>query len=173
MQQIEAPTGFLSEHWGDIASVAGVIISLVGFLITIIGVMRSKKAAQRAEEAVREVKKTILRADTMVELSTAVAIMEEIKRLHRITTAWEVLLDRYSILKRLLVTIRSSYTHLSEDHKTSLQNAIQHLSGIERKVERALALKSPPPNVAAINDVISSQIDNVSEVLAVIRREME
>lgn len=70
---------FIQQHWGDVASVAGVLISLVGFVVTIMSVVASTKAAQRAEDAALEVRDKFLRTDTIMELSGAIAIMEEIK----------------------------------------------------------------------------------------------
>lgn len=167
---VQSPT-FFENHWGDIASVIGVIISIIGFIFTIVGVRRSKNAAQRAEEAARDVQKVIFRSDIIMDLSAAVTIMDEIKRLHRVP-AWVILPDRYSTLKRILVNINSSNSNLSKEHKTALQSAIQQFTDIERKVERALASESPYPNVAAINDIVSTQADKIGEVLATIRQDV-
>lgn len=164
-------TGFFEDHWGDIASVVGVFISLVGFAVTIWGVLRSKNAAQKAEEEVSKVRETILNLDTVMGFSEAITIMDEIKRLHR-ATAWAILLDRYSALKRILISIRSANAEMSDDHKTAIQSAIQNFTDIEKKVERVLALQSNPPNVAKLNEIVSIQLDKLSEVLAAIRQEI-
>jgi hypothetical protein len=161
----------LEAHWGDIASVVGVFISLIGFAITIWNVIRSKNAAQKAREAVDNVRETILRSDTIVDFSAVITTMEEIKRLHR-TGNWIILPDRYSSLKRKLVKIRSTNPDLSDDYKTALQNAIQHFSNIEQKVERALASKKSPPNVAKLNEIVSAQLDTLNEVLTAIMRDV-
>jgi hypothetical protein len=151
--------------------VAGVLISIVGFAVTIISVLASKKAAQRAGDAALEVRDKFLRTDTIMELSGAIAIMEEIKRMHRLDI-WSLLPDRYSSVKRLLVTIRSSHAILSPEHRAVLLGAIQHFSDIEKKVERALASKSTPSNVAKLNEIVSLQLDHINEILAALRQEI-
>jgi hypothetical protein len=76
-------------HWmevqriGDLSGVAGVLISIVGFTVTLWGVFKSKRAAQAAEEAARSTRDRIRLLDTAVDFSTAIAALEEIKRLHR------------------------------------------------------------------------------------------
>jgi hypothetical protein len=162
---------FLYDHWGDVASVVGVIVSLIGFIITIIGVVGSKRAAKRAEDAAVEARAKILWTDTIMELSSAIAVMDEIKRLHRVG-AWSQLPDRYSYLKRLLISIRSSNPDLVEGYRTTLQSAIQHFTDIEKKVERALVNDSAPTGVAKLNTIVSSQLDQINEVLAALRQEI-
>jgi hypothetical protein len=168
---LNALTNFIKDHWGDIASVTGVLISIVGFVITITSVIRSKKAAQRAEEAVQDVRRSILRADTVMELSQAVTIMEEIKRLHR-TLAWGLLPDRYSTLRRLLISIRSANPGLRDQHLAALQGSILQFTQIEKKVERSLAGGGSPPNVALLNEIVAEQADKINEVLVTIRQDI-
>jgi hypothetical protein len=162
---------FLDQHWGDIASVLGVLVSLVGFGITIWGVLRSKSAAQKAQEEVARVRETMLRLDTVMQFSEAITIMDEIKRLHR-ASAWVMLPDRYSALKRILISIRTLDFDINDDRKTVLQSAIQHFSDIEKKVEKSLATQSNLPNVARLNEIVSIQLDKLNEVLASIRQEI-
>jgi hypothetical protein len=70
-------------HIGDLASVAGLVISIIGFLVTIMGVWRSKSAAERAERAANEARRQIRAYETVADFSATIALMEEIKRLHR------------------------------------------------------------------------------------------
>ena len=68
---------------GDLASIAGLVIALVGFAITIWNVLASKKAAQRAEQAALDARRAIGFFDAVTELSAAISVLEEIRRLHR------------------------------------------------------------------------------------------
>jgi hypothetical protein len=169
--QVDTLTKLVRDHWGDLASVAGVLISIIGFVITITSVVRSKRAAQRVEEAVQDVRRSILQSDTVMELSQAVTIMEEIKRLHR-TLVWGPLPDRYSTLRRLLISIRSANPQLRDEHLAALQGSILQFTQIEKKVERSLATGSSPPNVALLNEIVSEQADRMNEVLMVIRQDI-
>ena len=171
MQLPGAPPSFFEEHWGDIASVVGLIISIVGFIVTIRNVKRSKTAAQRAEEAATQTRDAIIRAETIIDFSAALTIMDEIKRLHR-AGAWNYLPDRYSTLRKMLISIRTANITLSVQHQTALQGAIQHFSNIERRIERALISNSAKPDAAKLNAIVSTQIDKLSEVLTAIRQQI-
>jgi hypothetical protein len=155
-------------EWGDLASVADLFLSIFGFALTIFGVWRSKKSAQRAEEAVERMRKVILRSDTIADFSAVLTVMEEIKRLHRVN-AWHLLPDRYSLLRRKLVTIRTANAGFSEEHQTALQSAVQHFTSIEQRVERSLASNTAPPNAAKLNQIVSAQIDRLEEVLTTLK----
>ncbi|SRR6266446_474393 len=91
--------------------------------------------------------------------------------MHRLDI-WSLLPDRYSSLKRLLVTIRSSNANLLPKHRAVLLGAIQQFSDIEKKVERALANHSSPSNVAKLNEIVSLQLDHINEILAALRQEI-
>jgi len=169
---LDTLTKLIKDHWGDLASVAGALISIVGFIVTIIAVLFSRSAAQRAEAAAREVKAEIVRSDTIMELSAVITIMEEIKRLHRVN-AWAILPDRYSSVKRLLISIRASSPSIPTEHRESLLAAVQHFSTMEKQVERFLA--SPigtAPNQAKLNEVVSLQLDRVNDTLGAIRQQI-
>jgi|GEM_PF-586240 hypothetical protein len=154
-------------HIGDLASVVGVLKSIVGFAVTIWNVSRSKRAARRAEEAVLEVKRGLNLFNTAVDIAAAMAIMEEIRRLHR-EGAWPVLPDRYSTLKRHLTTIRKTEISLDDAHRRAILLAIQNLTGMEQEAERAIARDSPM-NVPKLNRLVSKDIDRLHEVLIDVR----
>ena len=170
--KLQGNSSFLAQHWGDIASVVGVFISLVGFAVTIWGVLRSKSAAQRAESAADAARKSILRSDTLMELSASVTMMEEIKRLHR-ASAWSVLPDRYSILKSHLVSIRTSNPTLKVEHQAALQSAILQFGDMEKRIEKTISGKSGPPSVATLNEIVSAQVNKINEILAVLKQDIE
>lgn len=109
--------------------------------------------------------------DSVADCSSAIAVLEEVRRLHR-TEAWPVLLDRYSTLKKTLVAIRSSNSQLSIESKSRLQSAIQHLTTMENRVETALSKNRDKPDVARLNRVISKQIEALAEVLSEIRSQI-
>ena len=104
----------------------------------------------------------------MVDFSAAINIMEDIKRLHRLGK-WEILLEKYPILRKTLISIRVTNPDLPDNQKTLLQDAIQHFSGIEEKVEKAIEENKTPENVSKLNNIVSRQIDSLLEVLEEIR----
>jgi hypothetical protein len=97
-------TSWLDEsRAGDIASLFGILLTVVGFAVTIRNVHVSSRASLRAEQAAVETRRAIRLFDTIAEVAGAVSALEEIKRLHR-DGAWPVLPDRYSALKKSLIT---------------------------------------------------------------------
>lgn len=156
---------------GDFASIIGLLVTLIAFVVTLWNVLRSKRAAEKAEQAVQQMRQVLTETNTIGEFSTAVGIMDEIRRLHR-AGAWAVLPDRYSTLKRCLIGIRASNPAISDPHKTKIQGAIAHFTGMEQKIEQVLANNSAPPNVARLNKVVSAQLDSLAEVLVEIREQI-
>ena len=153
---------------GNLASIVGLIISIAGFAWTLIAVADAKRVAKGAKEAAERARSDIRRSNGMVELASAVAAMEEIKRLHR-QKAWPLLPDRYASLREALSTIRTLTPTMSDEHQSVFQGAIQHLRDIENKVERALATEQQPRNVPELNRVLSLQIEKLNEVLVIMR----
>jgi hypothetical protein len=149
---------------GDLSGIAGISISLIGFTVTVIGMLRSKSAAERAEKAARETRDAIRLLDTVVDFSTAISTLEEIKRLHR-QANWALLPDRYASIRKVLVILRSSNLMLTDPQQTVVQEALANLYSIETTVERALAGQTLP-KTPKINAIISSDIDRLLTVLA-------
>ncbi len=156
---------FIVRHdLGDAASVIALLITVISFIVLWVNVLRSKKASEQAKEAVAQVRDDLRKVDTVAEFSTALSAMEEIRRLHR-KDAWEILPDRYSSLRKSLISIRSSNPNMLKEHKKVFQSAIQIFSSIEDRVEVALSQKKSPPDAAELNKVISMQIDRLQEIL--------
>jgi hypothetical protein len=149
---------------GDIASILGLLVALVGFAITIWNVRASRAAAVRAEEAANEARRAIRFFDVVAEISTAIAAMEEIRRLHR-DGAWRILPDRYSGLRKSLITIRGSSTDLTADQRTRIQGAISYPANLERRVEISLERDQPPDFVANWNERVSRHIMELHSLL--------
>jgi hypothetical protein len=148
---------------GDLASLAGVLIALVGFAITIWNVKASKAAALRAEDAANEARRAIRFFDVVAEVSSAIAAMEEIRRLHR-GRAWPALPDRYSTLRKSLITIKCS-SDLTEEQQARIQGAIKYLADLERRVESGLDQNQPPDRVARWNQLASDHIMELHSLL--------
>ncbi len=160
---------FLSTHWGDLASVLGLGVSLVGFAVTIVVTWRSKRAAIQAKEAAEDVRGQIRSFDLVSELSQAIAVMDEIKRLHR-SRSWGSVPDRCAVLKKLLIGIRSAPDRVTAEQKDILTASIQHFTTLEKKVDQAIERGQPISGIASMNLVVSNQIDTLTELLAIIRQ---
>jgi hypothetical protein len=147
----------------------GVFVSIVGFVFTIWNVMRSKSAAQQAADATARIRKDISRMDSVADCTQAIAAMNAIKRFHR-NKAWEILPERYTELRKALISIKNNNPLISDEYKKKMQSAIQHTSSIEKKVEEALELNQAPPDAAKINFIMSKMVDNLQIILENIKQ---
>lgn len=159
------------DTYGNIASIIGLLIALLGFSLTLYNVHKARWTAQKAYDTALEVKEDFNRIDTITQLSSAIAIMDEIKRLHR-QKAWEILLDRYSSLRKKLITIKKTFPELSEDYEKKITNAIIHFSTIENYVDKAVCGQSEPENIHRTNKIVTKQIDIIHEILEDIKRDI-
>jgi hypothetical protein len=150
-------------HIGDIASVGGVAISIVGFIVTVWNVRRSKSAAERAEAAANEARTLMRSYETVADFSAAIAIMEEIKRLHR-TGQLDVSLDRYAALRKVLIGVRKLSPSVDQAMGNHIQSAITTLATMENLVEKCRS-EGSSPNFVRLNRLLSRDIDALHSVL--------
>jgi len=155
-------------RWGNVASIIGVFLTSIGFIITIWNVVRSRKAAEQAENAAREATRALVRFDTIEALSAAIAILEEIKRLHRVG-AWTIVPDRYTSLRTLLSRILTASPESTQRHKTAMMSLIGQLIEMEKSADRALAANTQPKNLAVLNETLSKYGDELGTALVEIR----
>lgn len=151
------------DYVGDLASLVGVAISIIGFVVTVWNVRRSKSAAERAEAAANEARQAMRGYQTLSDLSATIAIMEEIRRLHRLRQI-DPLLDRYGALRKALIGVRKLAPALTESMEKQLQSAITALIIMEDVVERARA-EGNSPDFVELNHLLSAEIDSLHEVL--------
>ncbi|WP_155931316.1 MULTISPECIES: hypothetical protein [Methylosinus] len=156
--------GWIGEnHVGDLASIAGVGISVIGFMVTVYDVRRSRKAAELAQQAAQDAKNSIQIFETVVDLSAAIQMLEEVKRAHR-NRQWEALPDRYANLRKTLISIRRS-SDLSDEHASVFQAAIANLRDMEQAVEKSLP-NMPQGSHHRFNELLSKDVDELAGVLA-------
>ncbi|WP_339541427.1 hypothetical protein [Pseudomonas sp. RA_5y_Pfl1_P24] len=155
---------------GDYAGLFGLLISFVGFFITIKTSLKARAAATQATAAVESMREDLRKGDTVADFSSALAIMDEIKRMHR-SPNLQLLPDRYSQLRRFLVSIRSSNPLLNDADQGTIQNAITQFSASERIVEKALE-GAGSISVARMNSLVSKHSEAIQELLVRIKSEI-
>lgn len=164
---------FLSQHWGDLASVLGLSLALFGIYRTYRAARQAEGSAQEARKAAVEARDRILKFDLVSDLTRCITIMEEIKRLHR-ANAWHSLPDRYQSLRQLLVAIRgNSGASLSASQVAALIGAAQQFSNFESSVDEANARQAAPDNVVRMNSIVSKQIEKLTEIVVTLRNRIE
>jgi len=153
---------------GALASLAGVAISLSGFAATIFNVARSRTAAQQARQAAEAAREGIRLHNVVADLSAAVQTMEEIQRLHRLNQ-WQLLPDRYSLLRRHLVAIESANNHLTETQRRSLQTVRADVADMCQQIEWVLDSGDEGGGVSEMNAKLSARTDEVYRILISLR----
>lgn len=148
---------------GDLAGIAGVFISVIGFIAILGGVFKTKSAAQSAEAAARSTRDSIKLFESVVDFSATIAALEEVKRLQR-QNAWSLLPDRYSAIRKLLISFRESTEGLSVTQMSQIQEAIVNFRAIESKIDRSQGTPAQL-NAAKINSILSEQIDGLLVIL--------
>lgn len=150
-------------QWGNAASVIGLLLSVIGFAATLVTVYKAKNAAQQAKEAAKEVMTRVLTFDTIAAFTEAISALQEIMRLHRMK-AWHFLPDRYSTVRGLLISVRTSHKGLDEHGVAILTSAVTEISAMHGKVEKALAKNSGFPDPARFNSIIHKQLESLIEL---------
>lgn len=163
--------GVAQHHWGDYASIVGLAVAVIGFGVTYVNVVRSRKAAEQAEAAVASLREKQQLMDVARDLSLALAIMDEVKRLNR-EKSWVILIDRYSVLKRTLILVKASDIKLTQHQRFQVQGTIQQVATIEDQIECVVDGKEEAPSVPQLNKVISRQMDSLIEIIAEIRNSL-
>lgn len=151
---------FLKVHQiGDLAGLVGIAISIIGFIVTIYGVLKAKSAADASKIAAESARDSIRIFDTVIDFTAIIAELEDIKRIHRKPNS-ELLLDRYSSIRKSLITLKTNGGDLSEDHHVKLQIAINDLVGFEKTVEKC-ENDFTKINPLRFNAIISRNIDSL------------
>jgi hypothetical protein len=159
----------LAGTWAD---VSGFLIAIFGFAATLVGVQKSKNAAVAAQHAAQATRDSIRLLETIVDFSTAIAVLEDIKRAHRETGISSTLPERYAAIRKQLIVLKASGVKLSDVQLAVIQSAVANLSSMEDHIEKALANKGVFP-VAKFNSLISRDIDKLVDVLMTLKTNQE
>ncbi len=134
-----------------------VSIALIGFGIIIYNVTKTKKLSIQIRDDLK-------RVDSVSLFSSAISCLEEIKTLHRMG-AWLVLPDKYTALRKALITIREINPDISDESKKTIQSTISTLASTENIIEKANISGTPPPNVPNLNRTISKKMDELHPIV--------
>jgi hypothetical protein len=172
---VETLTSLLeSAIFGNMLNIAGIVLTLIGFWITISSSWKARDAADLARCEVAKVRDDLRKVNTVADISQALFLIEECKKLHR-DNKWPLLPDKYSALKHLLITIRSTYTDFSEDQKSAIQSTTTELTNIEVQIEKFLSsqkIAKSIPDASKLNTALTKHSDNLREILAYIRNDI-
>lgn len=148
---------YLAEHYGDIASVAGLLVTFVGFFATLNGVRKAKRAAEEARLAAREAVsriKTQLLAD---EIAASLRFVREIDlscREHR----WTEAIDRCDGGRTSLARMRDD-PRLADSERNAIIMAVRFIGEFIPYLQQLR--KAIPPR-----DISSQKAKRLHEIIA-------
>jgi hypothetical protein len=156
--------------WRDWVNLSRFAITVVGFLVSVVLILKAKTAAESARTAAVEARDGLRRFHMIGDFASAITMMEEVKRLHRvgILQTIAVLPDRYASLRKCLTGAVHAKRTLTDSQRLGLQLAIQQTSVLERLVEQAVADpgKLAGLSVPEMNRTLSEVIDKLHDILA-------
>lgn len=162
---------FDSARFGNILNCFSIALTLVAFGLTFLEAKRSRTAAEAARLAVFDVRKDIRKINTVASLSRILSIIDEIKRLYR-HDVWQILPDRYSTARELLVEIRTGNSLLTQDDQTLLQNIIVHLRTTETQLDDAIRRKDELLEIDAHNAMLNKHQEVLKKILVTMQNKV-
>lgn len=125
---------YFGDHYGDIASVAGLVISIVGFAVTIIGVRKARRAAEEAREAARLAVSRVNVRMTSDEITATIELVKVVEKAAR-GEQWEIVTSWSVDIRAKLANVIESF-ELSEGDKRKIVKMIRDFGGLVAQVER-------------------------------------
>ena len=140
------------------------IITIVGVIIAIWQVLKTKKSADVAAYTSNETREHLKKNFIIIDLSMALTIIDEIKNLNRIGK-WDIVLERYSKLRGLLVNIKTQSHDFDPDDKRHLQYAVQQAKIMEEDIEEKVLKKSKNFDILRYNKFLSEIADALNAIV--------
>lgn len=154
-------------HILEIACIVGLVLIVVGFVLVLSRLRKLEIAAERARAAAERVQEQFLQMNALAGLGGAIGTLDDMKRMHA-----PMLPDKYASLKQELIAVRSRIPNLTDQQRSTIQGAIQQITNIEEQVGTAAA-NGGAPALHRINPVITRQVDQLSEILADLKSQID
>ena len=133
--------------------------------------VRTRKAAEASRKAAADLTQKFANYDAAAACSAAVAIIQEIRNYQR-NDLWDLLPDRYSRLRNLIIQIRGANPNLDSESKKELQSVLSQIVNLSEIAEKAQHKPLSKAMIVRLNTTISKQADRVSEVLVQLRAQL-
>ncbi len=140
----------------DYTGFFGSLITIAGFILTITLLLRTKSAAEAARTSALDTYKRLSFVDVANELSAAIEIAEEIRRLFTLKS-YPILPDRLSILRRKIVKIKNLDLEVVKKHTKKLQIGIAEIAWMEKTISKCLIEGNSPDASHYLVDLIIEQ----------------
>lgn len=158
---------YFSEHWGDLASAAGLIFALIGLAWAAIQSGKASSSAEAAKEAANETRGIIDGHLLIVDLQRSINLIQHIKTLHR-RGSWEVSLELYQELREMIAAIIVRYSEDAPELLGRLSKARASIIIMEREVE-SLNARGLRLDVSELNqtlNIVQSDLENMAATTA-------
>jgi hypothetical protein len=163
---------FFSEHWGDLASVAGFVVSGLGVWVAAWQAWKARNAAEGARRAAQSARDTMAHVDAVSQLTAIVAKIEEVKTLIR-GNLWHPIPDRLATARTQCGQVAAAIRQTTDAERRDLTATLAQLRYIEEDIDRSLAQQQPPANGLEMIVVLNKQADRLHQILATVRRKSE
>lgn len=154
----------------DVISVVSAILTLFGVLLAILEARRARKASVSAEAAARAARDASLRSAAVIDLSSTIKALGEIKSLHR-AAALEVLPARYEALRHAIAALRQSRAFESPKIQKSMQSLVSKLAGVEKILDQGITLEDFKSQVPRLNAQITKSMDEMQALMVAVAHE--
>lgn len=144
-----------------VVSVAGLVVAVCGFAIAIWQIRRTRTAAESAEAAARAARESIFSVTSLLDLSQASMLIEQLKELYR-NNEWRRAVDRYTQLRQILTRTKS---RLPEEKRDKIDDAIHQLASLEGATSRVIA-EGTEIDAAEFHNILLTIQQDIDETLA-------
>lgn len=154
---------YLVEHYGDVASVAGLLISVTGFLVTIHSVRKAKQAAEGARQAARE---TVARITSQVltnEIRVALQVVRDLDAACH-DRDWYLVIQRCDEARTQLSQLSTS-PRLEESERGKLREAPDFLNELMKTAKRLRRSKTEKDLSNPMSDRSHDLVTTLSGIL--------
>lgn len=148
----------------DWLGLVGFVITIGGFGLTLRNVARAKDAARQAERAATEARDGIARFNLLTDVSQAMAVLDECKRLLR-ARSFVLLPDRFTELRRVLVGVKHTHSRMTDVQAIAIQDMIKLLALMEARFVGHEQDGSDPSDVIETHKALSQMVDNLQIIL--------
>lgn len=148
-----------------IATYIGVVISIGGLLFSFLAFIQAKRAKTAASDA----KNAVYRIDSVMEITKSISILNDVQT-HLRNKSFSIIPDKILAAHGHLTVVKNGCPDLSESNKNSLIQACAQITRIKNSLERNLEDCKTPVRVAQTNKVLTTQTENLQEILESIRR---
>ncbi len=150
------------ETYAAYATFAGLAVGIVGFIYTILQIRRAQSAAEAASAAARSARESILRLDSIQDLTEVQALLHQLKVSVVTSVEPTLLADRCDRTRRVLIRLRKQMTgHQNSDQ--IIQSSIFTFKQLENRLMTPQSKQrfDPSTHYTTLNE----QLDSITELL--------